>query len=281
MIRAETVLRAYLETLSVLKRFKIWVPLFVYVVLKIGIMYLYLATVSGKFSSFWEVFLFGESPGSIRHYPMDHLLMPMVMNRVSLVLDVFVHVVFQCATMFMFAEVFVGRAPLLRPSFRETWARYPRLVGVSLIFSVVLFGAVFLPGYLAGLVSAGIPGLAITGASIVLGLIVQALLIFATPYVLFSPRSVVRAVSDSILVSVRSLGSSVLLVTLPFLLTLPLLYIESKTPAIVRRLSPDVLVHVQISAELVHWIGTFLLMGALTSVFIRRVQSSEPARKQY
>jgi hypothetical protein len=249
-------------------------------VFKIVILFFYLATVSGTLSSFWELFLFGESPGSIRHYPMDHLLMPIVMNRVSLVLDVFVHVVFQCAAMFMFAEAFVGRAPLLRPAFRETWVRYPRLVGVSLIFSVLLFAAVLLPGYLARAVSMGIPGIAVTGASIVLGLIVQALLIFATPFVLFSSRSVVRAVRDSVVVSVRSFASSILLVTLPFLLTLPMLYIESKTPAIVRRLSPDMLVHVQISAELVHWISTFLLMGALTSVFVRRVQSSEPKTKR-
>jgi hypothetical protein len=115
----------------------------------------------------------------------------------------------------------------------------------------------------------------------VLGLIVQALLIFATPFVLFSPRSVFRAVRDSVAVSVRSFGGSLLLVTLPFLLTLPLLYVESKTPAIVRRLSPEVLVSVQITTELVHWISTFLLIGALTFVFIRRVQSSEPARKQH
>jgi hypothetical protein len=273
MIRVEAVLRGYLETLSVLNRFKIWVPLIVYSVFKIVIVFFYLGTASGVLSSFWDFFLFGESTVSVRHYPMDHLLMPIVMNRLSLVLDVLVHVVFQSATMFMFAEVFAGRTPLLRPAFRETWARYPRLLGVSLIFSVVLFGAVLLPGYVASIVSTSVPGIAITGASIVLGLIVQALLIFATPFVLFSPRSVVRAVRDGVAVSGRSFAGSLLLVTLPFL------YIESKTLSIVRRLSPDILVHVQISAELVHWISTFLLLGALTSVFVRRVQSSEPKRK--
>ncbi len=281
MIRAEAVLRAYLETLSVLNRFKIWVPLFVYAIFKIVIVFFYLATVSGVLSSFWELFLFGEAPGSIRHYPMDHFLMPIVINRVSLVLDVFVHVVFQCAAMLMFAEAFAGRVAQLRPAFRETRARYPRLVGVSFIFSLLLFAVVLLPVYLASVVSVSIPGIAITGASIVLGLIVQALLIFATPFVLFSSRSVVRAVRDSVVVSARSFASSILLVTLPFLLALPILYIESKSLAIVQRLSPDMLVHVQISAELVHWISTFLLMGALTSVFVRRVQSSESKPKRH
>jgi hypothetical protein len=279
MIGVSSVFRAYMEALSVLNRFKIWVPLCLYVVFKIGIVLFYLATAHGSVSGFWGLFVFGEARDAIRHYPVDLLLMPVVLNRLSMVFDVFVHVIFQGATILMFADALKKREPALGPAFRETRARYGRLVGVSAVFSVVLYGVVILPNYVAGLTTLGIPQTAVTGVTIFLGLVVQALLIFATPFVLFSSRSIAQAIRDSVVVSSRSFASALLLVGLPFLLTLPGLFIETKSQALVSRLSPDILIHLQISSELVQWITTFLLLGGMTAVFVWRVQHDEARHK--
>ena len=278
MIRITDILDAYRRTLSALKQPLIWLPLLVYTAVKIGIMFLYFASVRAGVATFWELFVFDEKPGAIIHYPTSHLMMPAIMTGFGFLLEVFVHVIFQGATMVLYAEVFKSRDTTLGAAFGKTMSRYVPLVIVSLVFSVALYTIVHLPSYARDF-APSIPYIAIVAVSAVLGLVVQAFLIFATPFVLFYDRSALAGLRDSLALATRSFAPLFLLVALPFILTTPMLFVQTKALFLIRRLSPDVLVPIQVTTEILQAIGTLLLLGGLTSLFVRRVDLIEKRKR--
>ena len=122
--------------------------------------------------------------------------------------------------------------------------------------------------------SLALPAGVVMSGTLVIGLVVQTLFLFTMPLVLLARRSILQSVRGALSIAVRSFPVSFRLVVLPFLLTLPTVYIETKSQSLVRRLSPEIMIHLQISTEIVQWIAIFLLLGGLTSTFLKRIHTN-------
>ncbi|MDH3215842.1 MAG: hypothetical protein OEN01_06055 [Candidatus Krumholzibacteria bacterium] len=279
MIGIGSVLQAFYETLRLVGRFKIWLPLLIYALIKLGVMWVYLASVPGPATSVWSMLLEGDSRDSISHYPWNLFLMPLVLSRLGIALEVFVNVVFQGAVILLLVDTYRDKTLSVRSALRRTSSRYPHLMAAAFVSSLALYLATLLPGYVARLVSVDIPGTVMQAGTLVAGLVVQALFVFAMPFVLLSSQPVLRAIRKSLSVTAQSFFAVFLLVLLPFLVTLPTLYLMLKSRTLVTRLSPEIMIHLQISTEMTQTVATFLLLGALTWVFVRRIQVDEISRR--
>ena len=261
--------RVFFKAFRALGNYRIWVPLLAYFLLKILLVLFYTGSASGSLAAVWEFMLPEALRGAISSYPGHLLVMPVIMSRVGIAFDILVHVIFQGATIWLFAWALLRQPASLARAFRNTLARYTPVVGVTLFASVALYGVFLLPDVIASL-SKDVPPLVWTGIMTVVGLIVQAFFIFTMPLVLLSKQSVLGAIRQGFSLTGRYFATTFALVTIPFLLTVPTLLLEAKSEILVARLSPDILIHVEIAKEFVQWLSTLLLIGGVTVFFIDR-----------
>lgn len=264
-----TIWRVFLIAITSLRRYQLWIPLLVYFVLKVVLVLAYAAGASGPLGSMWAILLPGSMRDALSHYPGHLLVMPAVMSRIDIAFDILVHIIFQGATIFLFVWVVLGQPLSLGRAFRSTLSRYAPAVGVTLIAAVVLYVVFLVPGWIAPH-TAGVPPLVSNGIAALIGLVVQAFFVFTLPLVLLSRTSVFAAVRGSFSIASEVFGKTFVLVLVPFLLTLPELLVEAKAELLVARLSPDVLVHIQVLREFSQFISTLLLVGGLTILFIEQ-----------
>lgn len=264
-----TVIRIFTTAVKALGNYRVWVPLLAYLLLKITLVLVYTGTPNGPLASLWRAIVPEAARGAVSHYPGHLLIMPMILGRVEIALDVLVNVVFQGATVFLIAWVLTQKPLSIDRAFRGTLARYLPAIGVTAIASSVLYGVFFLPELVAP-ESVGVPPIVVKGAVTIVGLAVQALFIFTLPLVLLARASVIGAVRESFSLASREFVTTFMIVVVPFLLTIPVILLEGKAELLIAKLSPDILVHVQIARELGQWLSTVVLIGGLTAYYLNR-----------
>ncbi len=276
---ARMVFTSFSTALSYLQSFRVAVPLLAYFGLKLLILALYLNGISEPVSSFWALFVRGLDGENMSHYPVHLIVMQTILGRLEMVLGIVVHPAFQGATVLLIASAIRRQAPSLGGSFRETLRKYPRLVGVSLIMSILILAFVHIPSALLGDMR-GVPGLIVPIAAVCAGLVVQAFFLYAMILILLEDRAIPGAIGESFRLAWNTIVTSLLLVGLPFILTLPVLLLGMKGDLIAFHLSPDFLVHVQIAGEIMILISTYLVIGGATVTFSRKRAAAEENRKE-
>lgn len=264
--------RAFSTSFYLLNRGVLALPLLIYFALKLAIVFLYLAKAGEPWSSFWAFFLPGVGAEATSHYPSHLILMPAVLRRLDIPLDVLVHIVFQGATVLLVSAAYSRKNLSLGGSFGGALGNYTRLVGVTLLASVVILLITSIPTGFFGLASEAPPGRAATALSMLLGLTAQAFFLYSMPFVLLGGRSVPDAVRRSFAMAGRHFIHTFILAAVPFALTVPTLLLGFKAVAISFRLSPEFLVHVQIAGEVMQLVATYILTASLTVAFIWKRQ---------
>ncbi|NIM18824.1 MAG: hypothetical protein GTO42_02215 [Candidatus Latescibacteria bacterium] len=278
MIGRRSAWLAFFETFLLLRRFNIWIPLILYLALKVILVALYVNAPGGFVGSFWALFLKKGFREALTHYPEHRLLMPVVLGRLDIILDVFVHAFFQGVTIFLFADAIRKRSGSMAEALKGTFRRYVPLVGVTIIASAFVFACFNVPALLlpkGGNILFRAGGWA---ATTFVGLVFQALFIFTGPLVLLKGRSIFRAVKESIKIAMISFDQTMILVSVPFIITLPGILLEFKSEMLALRFSPEVLAYVQVFRELLGFVSALLLIGGLTVTFFWR-QLDEAGRE--
>ena len=275
MFKRSSVWVAFFQAVSCLTQLRVWIPLLVYFGIKIIVMGFYLTSVHSALAGFWGLFLESGMRESVSHYPWHLIMMPAVLGKLDIGLDVLVHVVFQGATLVLFTGLILKRETSLGSAFRETTARYVSVIGVTVLATVALYLVIEGVGRLVQLSPVGLS--TFTEALIIgfVALIIQALFIFTLPLVILSKRTILSATKESFRMAGKAFGQTYVLVAIPFILTMPTIFVETKAVGLVNRLSPEILIHMEIAKELLQWLSSLLLIGTLAIVFNRRVRGSE------
>ncbi|MCK4237107.1 MAG: hypothetical protein KAX38_08290 [Candidatus Krumholzibacteria bacterium] len=274
----QSVLRAFSSALSLLQNGKLAVPLIIYFILRLAILKLYLSGIAEPWSSFWALFMRGLTSDQLSRCPAHLVLMPAILGRFDMVLGVFVQVIFDGATILLVASAFRKTLPSLKAGFSGAVKKYPHLVGVMLLASLGILIGTNLPGIIAGHLSWS-SRFGITAAAALLGLVVQALFVYALPLVLLDRHRTIRGVGESFKIALHSIIKTFLLVALPFILTLPTMLLESKAEMIALRLSPDFMIYIHVAGEIMQVISTYLVMGGATIIFLRIMEKTANGRR--
>lgn len=262
----------FAEALSLLQNGRLAVPLLIYFALRIAIVSLYLASVTEPLSSFWALLVGGFSGEDLSHYPVHLILMPAILGRFDMALDILAAVLFQGATIALVAAAYRRRPVSLATGFSEASGGYRHMIVVMLLISIALFVCLNVPRLLA-VHLVGAARLGITGLALLLGLFVQALFLYAIPLVVLERNSAPRAIAASVRFTRRNTITTFLIVAVPFILTVPTLLLGFRAEMIAFRISPDFLLINQIAGEIMQLIATYLIIGGATITLIRGLRT--------
>jgi len=255
-----SVSKTFVTALSLLTSIKVAVPLLLYFLLKLLILLLYLTSTSGFWSSFWAIFVRDLIGGQLQHYPAHLMYMLRILGRFDIAIGILVFVIFQGATILLVRSAYEERATSLGGGFSGALARYPHLAVAALLVSVGAFGVIKLISALSGL-APGLNQAVFTGAALLAGLAVQAMFLYSPVIVILEGKNAIGAVAASFRTAVRHAAKTALIVTLPFILTLPGILLSLKAEFIALRLSPDFMVYIYIINEVLHLVSAYLIIS--------------------
>ncbi len=261
--------QAFHASLTLLIDPRVASPYLIYFIFQILLLAAYLAGNSGRPAHLWALPVGGVTPEMLGHYPAHLLLLQPILGRIEIILEIFLKSLFHGATVYVVARAMRRGKPSLPRAFSAAGRRYPHLLGVSAISSAGVYAAVYLGAWL----SSGIEGpamYAVLGGGIAAGLIVQSLFVYTIPYVMIDGSSAPAAVASGVSLSLRTFMKTLLVVALPFMLTVPTILLDLKAEMIALRLSPDFMIHNHVASKVMELVSTYLITASATVIFLAR-----------
>lgn len=261
--------QAFQVSLTMLIDPRIAAPYLFYFILQMIFLAAYLAFNTGVLAHFWTLLVPGVSPEHLGHYPAHLLLLQPILGRIEIFLEVLLKCVFHGATVYLVARAMRRGKPSLPRSFSSAWSRYPRLLVVSIVSSAAVYAAVLLGVWL----SSGMEGLAkytLLGGGIAAGLVAQSLFVYAIPMVMIDDSSGLSALASGVSLSLRTFTKTLLVVAVPFILTLPTILLDLKAEMIALQLSPDFMIHSHVASRVMELVSTYLITASTTVIFLAR-----------
>lgn len=266
MNRIVRVLRIFGTAISYLQFGRPAIPLLMYFVLKLCIIFLYVASGTKTPGGLWPLLARGMNAEAIGHYPEHLILMPVILGRLDIPLEILVLVVAQGATVLLVAGILRRERIGFGRSLEGTGRRYINLVIAAAAASAALYAWFRLSAAFLGRLAAFPYGLGESVRTLV-GLVLETFFLYAIPFILIERRTALAAIRRSFAFAGRHFIESFLLVLVPFLLTVPTLLLSVNPRTIALQISPEFLVQVQVAGEVMQFIATYLLMGGLTIYF--------------
>ncbi len=261
--------QAFHASLTLLVAPRVAAPYLIYFLFQMLLLAVYLVENSGPLARLWALPISGVSPETLGHYPAHLLLLQPILGRIEIVLEIFFKSLFHGATVYLVAKA-IRRGKLFLPrAFSTAGHRYPHLLGVSIISSAAVYAAVYLGSWL----SSGIEGparYAALGGGIATGLIIQSLFVYTIPYIMINGFSAAKALASGISLSLRIFTKTLLIVAVPFLLTVPIILLEMTAEMIALQLSPDFMIHIHIASRVMELVSTYIITASSTMIFLAR-----------
>lgn len=276
MNRIVTIIKAFGAAIRHLRNGRLAVPLALYFLLKLGIILAYAFGPVGATAAVWGILRPGQSGEALSHYPDRLIVMPIMLGRLDIPLEILVLSFAQGITVVLVALA-ASRAPLsVVGGAARTRTRYVHLAVAAAVVSAAMFVVFRYPLSLLDRL-AGVPRAWELALGVSAGIVVQALFIYAVPFIVLDGRSSIDALRRSVAFAARHPVESLALVALPFALTVPTLLLTLNPQAVAFQLSPEFLVQVQIAGELVEFATGYLLVGGLT-LYLLDARSREEKR---
>lgn len=261
--------QAFQASLTLLIDPRVAVPYLICFVCQMLLLAAYLAGNSGPLAHLWALPIGGVTPETLGHYPAHLLLLQPILGRIEMVLEVFLKSIFHGATVYLVAGAMRGGKPSLPRAFSNAGRRYPHLLGVSIISSAAVYAAVLVGVWLSSNME-GPARYVFLGGGITAGLIVQSLFVYAIPYVMIDGSSAPAAIASGMSLSLRTFTKTMLIVALPFMLTVPTILLDFKAEMIALRLSPDFMIYNHVASRVMELVSIYLITASATVIFLAR-----------
>jgi hypothetical protein len=261
--------QAFHASLTLLIDPRVAVPYLVYFVVQMLILAAYLAGNTGRLAHLWALPVGGVTPDALGHYPAHLLLLQPILGRIEMILEIFVKSILHGATVFLVADAMRRRTPSLSRAFSSAGRRYPGLLLVSLISSAAVYAAVLSGVWLSSSVK-GTGMYLLLGGGIAAGLVIQALFVYSIPRLVLDGSGAIPAITTGMALSLRTYTKTLIVVAVPFMLTVPTILLDMKAEMIALQLSPVFMIHNHIASRVMELISTYLITASATVIFLAR-----------
>jgi hypothetical protein len=208
------------------------------------------------------------------HYPVLFYALPTMFARADLAISALVASIAGGAATLLFARA-LGYADIPK-AWGRAWRSAPTLIPVNILVMGLLFGVAAL-GKLAPqelvLQNAAVRW-GIRGGTLFLFILIQSFVVYTTAWVVLVGHKIGPAFRDSIRVTIRTFLPTALVVAVPALLLFPLSYAGSRVDLVASKFRPEVIVGVLCTEIAVEVLATFLLVGAVTRLFLWRTEGA-------
>ena len=266
---------AWRGALALAARPSIWLPLLLVAGVQVAILVLLL--------SFHQGVLLLIGPPLVRllggegatHYPVLYYALPTMFFRANLAISTLVASIAGGVATLLFARAF-GFANE-GSAWRAAWRRAPALIATTGLTLAPLIGV--------GLLMTLIPQdlilrnstlrWGVRGASMGLLVVIQGLFIYSTAWIVLMGHGTWPALRDSVRVTRQTLLPTLIAVGITAIVYFPVSYALGRLDLIVNKLKPEVitaLLGLQVGIQL---IITFLLVGAVTRLFLWRMEATQ------
>lgn len=208
------------------------------------------------------------------HYPIFFYALPTMFSRANLVVDVLVASIAGGAATMLFARA-AGFADTHK-AWGWAWRCAPTLIPANILVMGLLFGVAALGRLVPHelVLQNGMVRWGIRGGTLLLFVVIQSFLVYTTAWVVLIGHKLGPAFRDSIRVALRTFLPTALVVALPALLLFPLSYAGSRVDLVASKFRPEVIVGVLCAQVALEILATFLLVGAVTRLFLWRTEAA-------
>ncbi len=260
-------LKAISRSISTITNPVVLVPLLLYLILKIVITTLYLELPQDPFARLWALFVPGLSSEDLSHYPYSLLNMGPVLSNLDHLLDILVLIVPEAMTILLVKASISGGRIKLKESLSRSMRSYLSLVLAAAFSSAIIYSSIKLPSLLVSYIQGGSTSKAILSGTLA-AILIQPFIIYILPHIVLGGKGIVRAVKDSFASGKSLYVQTLLIVTVSFLLTAPIVILELKSSLLAFRLSPEFLIQLQFASEIVEFLSLFILISGITVLFV-------------
>jgi hypothetical protein len=164
------------------------------------------------------------------HYPANFLIIPELSSFFRSILTVLIGSLLAGSAALMIAQVFQKKTVVFASSFAESAKKYFQL------FVIILLAVVILHYSYKGFRK---PGLLPLFINVIIMLVVQALFVYAVPFLIIGKEKLFKAIWRSIVFFSRNIWQTLLIVTLPFLFYIPIIILQYNTAYLIDNVFPE------------------------------------------
>jgi len=275
MSRITEGLRAISRSIATITNPIVLLPLLLYLILKVLLTTLYLELPQDPFARLWALFVPGLTGEDLAHYPYSLLNMGPVLSNIDHILDILVLIIPEGATILLVSALaYNGKNINLGNSLSRTLRSYPYLVLAAAFSSAVTYLSIKLPVLVCtrAIEACGSKGLMV---GTIAAILVQPLIVFILPSIILGKEKIVSAIKNSFSLGKNIYLQSLIIVTVSFLLTAPIVILELKSNLLAFKLSPEFLIQLQFASEIVEFLSLFILISGTTILYIDHVKITE------
>jgi len=270
----QVVVWAWRSAAALLGRFRIWLPFLLVAAVQAAALLLVVSFFHPALLRLGDPLIrFVAGPAAV-HYPVLYYALPTMFYRMNVVIDALVASIAGGAATLLFAAAFgMGQQP--RPwnrAFRHAHTLIlATLVGTALVLG---FGALttLVPQELTARSFALRWG--VRGGTMLVVILVQGLLIYTTAWIVLMGHKLGPALRDSVRVTLRTFLPTMIVVAVTQLVLFPFQYAGTQAGFIATKLKPEMVGSLLAAQIVLQVVVTFLLVGAITRLFLWRVEAT-------
>lgn len=204
------------------------------------------------------------------HYPALYYSLPAMVTRMNVVVDTAITSILVGIATLLFARAFGSDTP--ENTVRRAIRRAPALI----VTSAVTLGVLVLGDRLTALVPMDLVNRSfflrwgMRGFSMFLFIIVQSLMAYTAAWIVLAGHGIWPAIRDSVRVTARTFIPTFLVVGIPVVIMFPISYMTRGAA----RLKPEMVANLLGLGLVVQLILTFFLVGAITRLFVWRLEAT-------
>ena len=208
------------------------------------------------------------------HYPVFYYYLPLVYSRVMIVVYVLVASLAMGAATVAFARGF--GADVREGAWRRAVRHAPKLMAIAAFSALLLYGASALLGRVPNdlILKNPLVRWSTRGAMLLAQLLIESFLAYSTAWIVLERARLWPAVRDSIRVTAGTLLPTLILVGVPMVLLYPFGYVSQRVDLFINKVAPETMVGLLVTRIGFEFLLGFLLVGAITRVFVLRLEAA-------
>jgi len=261
-------LKTWREAFAILnKRPKVMVPFVLLGILNVGLVYLFYCSPQKPVYNLLGPPIqrfFGEK---FLHYPYNFALLPKLCNIGELFLGALVGMFITAVAVGMIAEARRGeRVTFFIHCVRGIKRYFSLLIVWGLMFGLVTLTSKLLSKILPP--SSGILTIIFISIHFFMALLVNLLFIYAVPLMIIGQNGLFKALKENIITLKKMFPSTLLLVSMPALLYLPIVILRAKTGYLITTFFPEVVLGVLITGAIISVLVEMMVTTSITVNFL-------------
>ena len=259
----------YFEVFKNLKKGLLYLPFLIYaffqIILIFKLYFFNLPIFSWLFFPLYK-FLWGDY---LLHYPDYFVFFPKIFSRFNLGMNGFIGIVFNGAAIFLFASFFRGEKAYLLAGIKNSFSKYGWLFLGWLMETAILVVVIYFPSKsFSSFAGSFSTEFLFDFLLLVGGVIFSSLFAYMQAGIILDHKKVFPAIFQSFSIFKKNFFTTFFFVLWPNLLVLPFNFLNRRSPYLIGKFNPELVVYLQIFSVIVALFTSFFLVGTITRFYL-------------